>query len=136
MNEIFTVYIITINDKKYIGATSNYESRLRTHNAGLKKLIKTGKLDNYTLTFKLVDINELKEYGYSISIYAYCNDYVAAKQVEQNLMDKYKNTGLLLNVCEKSGYTQKPKTERKLKHKGRTSEQLAYLSTIKIPQSL
>lgn len=99
----YIIYQITVNNHVYIGATTNYISRCRTHNAGLKRIILVGKIERRTWQWKMFEPTDLIKYGYTIDIYSKVDSAIAARDMEQSLIDKYNSLGLSLNVCLKSG---------------------------------
>lgn len=127
MGKLYIVYQLLINGNIYVGATSNYNSRCRTHKAGLKRLLQAGKLQVSTVLYRNVIIDDLKKYGYELKIYCYCNDADTAATIEGRLINKYNQTRCLLNVSTKSGFVDFP---AKRKKRGLTIEQAMYRAEI------
>lgn len=101
---IYVVYTITVGEKKYVGATRNYKTRVGTHSCVLEKKIRTNNKETYSLTtYSLFTIEELKQYKYRFDIYCYCDNAETAKTIEQQLLNKYKTANKCLNQSDKSG---------------------------------
>lgn len=119
---MYTIYTIAVNGRYYSGASSNYNSRVRTHKAALNRIIKKGKIGVRDSIYAFFSVSDLRQYGYKINVFAYCEDVETAKIIEARLIGKYKASNNSLNKSDKSMlHCQPPKRK-----KGRTLAQLLY----------
>lgn len=100
---MYFIYTITVHESVYVGATTSFLKRSRTHHCCLKRIIKMGKLEVRTMQYKLFNVPELITHGYRIELFCECPTAEAAKEKEQELLNKYFLLGKSLNVNSKSG---------------------------------
>lgn len=111
MNTMYTIYEIKVKYNAYVGATMNFSQRLIAHKFALNRMMRVGKLEYRTFSWKLFNVNDLIKYGYSIKVYCYCEDVETATVIEETLIAKYKRLDQSLNNSDRSGL---PRQKKKL----------------------